>query len=425
MSPTEKPYWAPMRKVVSAATALRPDMELDRGVLALALWMVDPLEVEGEIWAHIVMEPNECGVDTMRCVQFDYAQNRHSEYWNCHGHFKYSQDALDKNQFYDHDDDYQFQIDPRNMALFIKHMGLAPIDRSLLETLVEVVPVMRSNAREVLATLDAHAGVQANLSAAPFDSSDFLINALDGAVNPEFRELVIQSALESMTPMRAAVSNDRVDLVHEFMSRGFPVDALDREVGHTSSKLIHFAGSSESVTKFLLDCGACPFSKDAAGATPLHRAAHPDVARLLIAQGALVNEEDVDGNVVLHYAIRHAVSGKVVDPRVLDVLLEAGADPFYRPEDAYRSYLSPFETAVKEGFVHHVRRITELCNVDFGLRSLHGRTLIQLAGANEEMKRLLRAAKAEASIRTSAKVVGESGAGENMPRIGAGLTNAL
>jgi ankyrin repeat protein len=105
-------------------------------------------------------------------------------------------------------------------------------------------------------------------------------------------------------------------------------------------------GSVAAVERFLA-AGASASVTDADGCTPLHQAAAPDVARLLLAHGADVNARDETGWTPLFSAAMFGNSA------VAELLLARGADPNHRAGDDQ----TPLHVAAWEGLSGLVRSL--------------------------------------------------------------------
>lgn len=126
-------------------------------------------------------------------------------------------------------------------------------------------------------------------------------------------------------------------LITVFLQAGADTTARDRDGAtplHLASILYHpnaNRGQSAAVAA-LLEGGADPNARDEAGATPLHHIArgrfdNAAAAALLLEAGADPNARDADGETPLQAALTQ------VNPRVLDRLLDYGADPAAAPAD--------------------------------------------------------------------------------------------
>lgn len=111
------------------------------------------------------------------------------------------------------------------------------------------------------------------------------------------------------------------------------------EAADNSRGELHYAvldGKFEVVER-LLSGGHVVGQPDEVGLTPLHFAAQQnrvDIARLLIASGADVNALDMHGNSPLWKSMFSAGEGI----SVVDLLLEAGSDPFHKNNSGKSSF---------------------------------------------------------------------------------------
>lgn len=94
---------------------------------------------------------------------------------------------------------------------------------------------------------------------------------------------------------------------------------LDTDVAKRTA--LHFA-HGPSIVKVLLELGANPDARDAAGQTPLHmeRGMAMSKTKALLAAGANPNARDADGRTPMFYHVGH--------PECIKALLAAGADPY-------------------------------------------------------------------------------------------------
>lgn len=121
------------------------------------------------------------------------------------------------------------------------------------------------------------------------------------------------------------------------------------------------SGSVEAVSRLLnAGCHTCDIDPD--GCSSLHHAAKAgssEVARLLISHGADVNTTSDDGSTSTHYAV-NGNSAKLDE--VVDVLIEAGENPFTRRNDGItpvqsiktEMMLTALDRVPRQGPVHEV-----------------------------------------------------------------------
>lgn len=109
----------------------------------------------------------------------------------------------------------------------------------------------------------------------------------------------------------------------------FTLDTVTPALDRAGRSGLHYAaldGRMHDVDLFIR-CGDKVDLADVAGFTPLHfaaQSAHAEIAERLLAAGADVNARNRFGNTPLWVALEHIRDGK---QRIVDVLLEAGADP--------------------------------------------------------------------------------------------------
>lgn len=168
-----------------------------------------------------------------------------------------------------------------------------------------------------------------------------------------------QQAVQTM--VKTFMSND-VDEARKYIEAGLP---LDKAMLNEPS-LIHMVvrRCNLDMLKMVLECGGDPnFYSKRFASTPLHAA------------------------IATHRW-----------PTV-DFLLAAGADISFVPADPHPNHHTPFQLLVSGRLTEKVREYALRCNVDMGQRTVSGKTLIQIAGNNPEMKELIRSLKTELDVR--------------------------
>lgn len=111
--------------------------------------------------------------------------------------------------------------------------------------------------------------------------------------------------------------------VQTILASGFDLSWRD----HNNVSILHFAasGPNPEIVKLLIDSGALVDAREDGGFTPLHRAAHfskfPETVKYLLDAGADVNARTKHGWMPIHCA----AFGE--NPLGMKVLLDAGADP--------------------------------------------------------------------------------------------------
>jgi ankyrin repeat protein len=211
----------------------------------------------------------------------------------------------------------------------------------------------------------------ANVNAGPF-------TALHGAVDEGHRdiaELLIQKGADinakdkkSYTPLYYAIWNEDEDMVKLLVDKGADVNAKDEE---EKTPLYHAAWYKPDIGKLLIANGADVNAKDKQGLTALHSATlngHKDVAELLLAKGARIDEKDDEhGFTALHYAARFG------NKDVAEFLIDKGADINAKDKEGR----TPLSIAVC-----HDYKVAELLvnkGADGNIKTESGQTLFQVA----------------------------------------------
>jgi len=129
---------------------------------------------------------------------------------------------------------------------------------------------------------------------------------------------------ESMTPLQVAARGGKVDAVRFLLDRGANLEAKD---GHTNRTALMFAAlrRRKEVVDLLVSCGAKVDIHTAAAIGDLDR-----VKAFLDAEPALVGARGAEGATPLHYAST---------PEMARLLLDRGADPGARDEHRHRTTL--------------------------------------------------------------------------------------
>lgn len=189
-----------------------------------------------------------------------------------------------------------------------------------------------------------------------------LLNKLLGLVSRGERE---RQAID------ACRSGDLKEL-KRLLLRGVGPNAVD----HDGSSLLHIAARSKDwpMVRAILDAGADLGSRDAAGATPLHRASATagGAADLLIGRGADVNARDAEDSVPLQYAVAAGVTTNV------KLLLQAGAD--IAATD--RAGMKPIHTASMLGTAASVKLLVT-AGADPGAPDRDGNAPLHLAAGRD------------------------------------------
>jgi ankyrin repeat protein len=177
----------------------------------------------------------------------------------------------------------------------------------------------------------------------------------------------------------AAAAGGQVDLCGALLERGASSpDALIEAVVHDRVE----------VAEFLLEHGAAVNAIGSTGLTALHEAAARGIAKgawWLLESGAEVNvNAERPGWTPLYSAIAGDAENRVQMCRLL-----AGAGAEMNPECVIKGSLTPFQYAVKLGRVDVVRYFIGELNEDVTQKTVGGRTLLQLAGADEATRTAL------------------------------------
>lgn len=142
-----------------------------------------------------------------------------------------------------------------------------------------------------------------------------------------------------------AVRSGQKPAVESFLSGGIDIEIRDEELGATALYLASEKGQKE-IVEVLLAHGAKVNTLTATQRrTPLHDAATPEIAKLLIAKGADVNARAVGGLTPLHTVLFRNVPQVKVKIELIKLLIAKGADPNIK--DTYLR-ASPMDIAVKE-----------------------------------------------------------------------------
>lgn len=125
-------------------------------------------------------------------------------------------------------------------------------------------------------------------------------------------------ASRTRTPLQEAARKGWSEGVDFLIKAKVELDAED-DVGATALTLAVRAGK-QSVVKMLLAAGASPDGGESARMAPLHEAASPDMAKLLLEHEALLDSRDKSGATSLHHQAR---AGRA---DMIDFLLLTGAE---------------------------------------------------------------------------------------------------
>jgi hypothetical protein len=157
-------------------------------------------------------------------------------------------------------------------------------------------------------------------------------------------------------------------MVKLLVDKGADVNAKDEE---EKTPLHHAAWYQPDMAELLLDNGTDVNAKDKQGLTALHSAilsGHKDVAELLLAKGARIDEKDDEyGFTALHYA------AKFGNKNVAEFLIDKGADINAKDNEGH----TPLYIAI-----HHDYKVAELLiykGADGNIKTESGQTLFQLA----------------------------------------------
>jgi ankyrin repeat protein len=235
---------------------------------------------------------------------------------------------------------------------------------------------------------------------------------------------------DNQAALHIALTSGSVDLCRAIVRLGADVNLQFPTIGFPDTRgysPLHYSTQQHSLekTQLLLERGADPRARSWYGCTPAHSLlqdlpkSEDDVTCLsaLLAAGADPNATitqqirvsreadltnwfagkagDVQSNLtVLHCAVLISAAMEAKDPaaarlrgchgaRLIDVLLQHGADPNFMPENPRRHYLTPLQMAVKIGSADDVRVLLESPRADRLQKTVSGASLLQLAGRSE------------------------------------------
>jgi hypothetical protein len=158
------------------------------------------------------------------------------------------------------------------------------------------------------------------------------------------------------------------------------------------------------ICKTLLSAAADPNLIDQYGDTPLMRAADQgwlDIVTLLVERGADINA--YSATTKRFTALHYAAIGE--DAETCQRLLELGADPMSRSDDAPYGALSPFMFAVKRGYDRLVRLMFDSGRVDPFFVSPSGATAAKLAATFKSTQELVRCLEQEFRAKATQEIV--------------------
>lgn len=198
----------------------------------------------------------------------------------------------------------------------------------------------------------------------------------------------LDSLCTTATTLSSAVSQNCVNRTREFLTK----DGIDSKDGNESLALrTAIVNGNEAIVRLLLDAGAPVNPSKKTFWAPLVEAGHRGrigILKLLLKKGAIVDDPDDRGATYL-------AGGGFLDPRVVKILLEAGANPNARDRG---------ETALMEasdyGFEDSVK-ILIAYHADVNLVDNKGRTALMHAAAGKYVDAIphLLAAGADLSVR--------------------------
>ncbi|MCA1596931.1 MAG: ankyrin repeat domain-containing protein, partial [Chloroflexi bacterium] len=134
---------------------------------------------------------------------------------------------------------------------------------------------------------------------------------------------ITRDRIDEITPLMTASSSGHLAVIGLLLKHGADVNASDAD-GMTALMFAALRGET-AAARLLLNAGAKVNVADSQGMTPLMYAAesgYPQCAALLISRHSAVNLKDHSGSTALHLAAQYSS-----DPRVISLLLNAGADP--------------------------------------------------------------------------------------------------
>jgi hypothetical protein len=385
-----------LETLYKAANLSHSAVELDAGLLALTLWMVD--SGGGDVLACMAVKKTDRGVVGARCLKIVYRQGNTGEgiFWDANGAQQQAEfvRALTA-ELEEGEETSTLMVAMVNLPAFAAEWGSRiSIDSAM--KLISVGQVQRWPSADTLDSFRSTMPAWLKWADHPFIDQGFPEIAIASARTDALRQVILTaSESDQIHYVKAAVRLSRLDWVQSFLDHRYPVEKMAL-MGSSSVEVIELArkrgfdvaghvyahgqtllhvSESPPAIEHLLQCGADMLAPDRLGHTPLHR-----------------NLESSD---VIRKTSPETVLGRI---KAAGIMIDAGASPFHVPEQADLKYLTPFQHAVKYGAVEQVAALVDAFAIDLGQRTLAGRTLMQLCGNNSEMKQFLRAAKAEASI---------------------------
>jgi ankyrin repeat protein len=185
-----------------------------------------------------------------------------------------------------------------------------------------------------------------------------------------------------------AVQKNRYELARDLIARGAHVIPKDGKRNPIDSL---YSDEQLTVAQLLIVSGADPKHGQWASGL-LSRMAHAGAAKLcsfFLDSGLLAVHDDPDA------LLQAAEAGRLEACRVLVAHGMASSMTPVAPDPAY---LTPFQVAVSGGHTEVAKYFIDECAEDPAQRTLSGKTMVQLT-KSKEMRDLLRAAKADISIR--------------------------
>ncbi|NLM17017.1 MAG: ankyrin repeat domain-containing protein [Candidatus Riflebacteria bacterium] len=140
---------------------------------------------------------------------------------------------------------------------------------------------------------------------------------------------VIYMNEENLTPLHLASKLGQARALRKLVALGHPVDA--ESLFEVTPLHLAAARRKPETFKILLEMGANYQKIERDGWTPLHwasfRGCAPIIEMLVSLDGCGLNMKDNDGWTPLHLAVAQEFPDRPVNPKAIEVLLKAGADP--------------------------------------------------------------------------------------------------
>jgi ankyrin repeat protein len=395
-----------LNKVIDNVSRLeRSGAEVNAAAVAVALWLSDPYQ--GKLVARLTHGNEKYGrLTDPLCCNVLYVQTAAffgNVSWDKQGSDESRRaDDLQQTAYHAGLTVMSVELDCENINGFLHEFSLPKVGMSQLEALCAGVEAntFTEERLQIIRAVCASGHHWNRIRSAPLDNSDYL-KVLVGHCSPELRaQLLTAPDGVRVAVMQEAIHQHRNEWVSVMLDNGLSPDRAESKFG---MRPLQIAAGNVEASRLLIDRGANVNATDLMAETPLHFAAEdPSVCKLLIESGARLDALSEFQYTPLHVALDAPIDrrGNAVERRVevVQVMLDHGADPFYMPAKPRSDYLTPFQVAVAKGDVRQAEAVTQRFEVDFGQRTLAGRTLAQIAGKNEAMKNWLRSVKTHAAV---------------------------